>query len=196
MPQHKEYAAVASGFLLLLFFWNVFTPANPQHDINIIVMGSLSLVFAICYFLPQEGSQAIQIIVLGSLAILPMTFNEPFFGMVIGVFTMILLYAYNGYRSRPIWKMFVSFGATYWLSVITISYFGPPTIESMARALVWNILTWLFLLFIWRVHSKILEHVINSRLSELNEKLEKQNKRQLNYIAELIERCKNAERQR
>lgn len=196
MPQHKEYALAAASCSFFWFLWNVFTPSNPDHDLNLITLGALALVFGTCYFMPQDSSQAIQIISLGTTSILPLTLNEPFFGMVIGVFTLILLYAYNGYKTRPIWKLFISFAGTYVLTVIAISHFSTPSPESMARAFIWNTLTWAFLLFIWRVHSKILEHVMSGRLAELSSRLEKQNQKQLSYIRELIERCENAERQR
>lgn len=131
---------------------NVFTPSNPDHAMNVIEQSCLVLVFALSYFLPQQASGVLQIITLAATAFIPMHLNDsPFFGAVIAVFALILIYAYGGYKTRVWWKLPATFFTLFALCAIARSNFTPPSPEMWIGAFAWTMFICVFCFVLWLV---------------------------------------------
>lgn len=149
---------------------------------NVIEQSCLVLVFSLSYFLPQQASGVLQIITLAATAFIPMHLNDsPFFGAVIAVFALILIYAYGGYKTRVWWKLPTTFFTLFALCAIARSNFTPPSLEMWIGAFAWTMFIGVFCFVLWlvaldmerRFHAEFAASLIeqNRKLLELNKQL-------------------------
>ncbi len=182
MELHKSISVVFASFAGLMLVWNVFMPNNPHHDLNIIEMSCLLVVFTFTYFSHSQLAKATHILTLGVVAFIPMGIAEsPFFGAVIAVFALVLLYAYGGYRTHAFWKIPVTFVVLVVLCSLATSYFSPPGPIVIARAFIWTVFIFVFLGVLYL----ILEDIKRKFYSEFASELIEQNRQLLEINKEL-----------
>lgn len=152
MMLQKRIALTFSLFSAFAFLANVATPSNPDHLLNLVETGSMTASFALSYFLPVAASGGLQVLSLAVGAFIPMGITDsPFFGAILAVFALVLVYAYGGYRTRPFWKLPASFVSLLILCAISTSRFTPPTQETLIRAIGWTLCICVFLFVLWQV---------------------------------------------
>lgn len=179
---HKRVAVMFAIFSGLSLVFNVFTPDNPDHLLNVIEHSCLVIVFVASFFAHKQFAGVLQILALSAAAFIPMQINDsPFFGAVISVFVLVLIYAYGGYRSSPWWKLPTTFLTLLFLCAIASSKFTPPSFEMWARAFGWTSFISLFCFVLWlivddierRFHADFAQDLIrqNRELLEINKQL-------------------------
>ena len=147
---HKRIGLIFALFSAFSLVFNIFTPDNPEHLMNVIEQSCLVLVFTLSYFAPNPFAGVLQILALAATAFIPMHINDsPFFGAVISVFALVLIYAYGGYQSQAWWKLPTTFITLFVLCAIASSNFGPPSVLMYARAFGWTLFISVFCFVLW-----------------------------------------------
>lgn len=182
MDLRQRMALTFALFSATALVFNTLTPANPYYSINIIEESCLTMVFMFTWFLPLRVAQAVQVVALLFIAFFPLGFlDSPFFGAVICVFSMVLIYAYGGYKTFAIPKLFGTF-----FGLLSMCLFSLVSIEGFSfsicvRAFMWTLFISVFLFVLWliiddinkRFYSEKEEKLIrlNRELLEINKKL-------------------------
>lgn len=188
---HQKLACIFGAFAGIALVGNVFTPSNPHHSLNVTEHACLLVLFVLTYFSPKRAAEAMQVLVLIVVAFIPMGLDDsPFFGAVVAVFALILIYAYGGYQTRVWWKFLTTNAFLYWVCAVAMSHFTPPTIEAYGRAAMWVLFINVFCLVLWvivdhRERTRALERAI---LDE-NRRLIAENKRLIREMKQLVSRC-------
>lgn len=168
MKLHQEISLLFGGFSLVTLLWNVATPENPDHLLNVIEQSCLCLAFALSYFWHSHGAEALQVFALVVAAFIPMGISDsPFFGAVIATFALVLIYAYGGYRTMAFWKLPVTFVGLVGLCAIATSHFDPPSFDTYGRSIMWALFISLFCVVLWRVVKHIERRFYLIRETEL-----------------------------
>ena len=168
MNLHKRVALIFSLFSVISFVLNVFTPTNPDHLLNVIEHGCLLTIFILTYFLPDRPSGVLQIIALSVAAIIPMGLSDsPFFGAVVAVFVLVLIYAYGGYQSHKGWKMTATFLSLFFICAIASSNFMPPSLEMYVRSFGWALFISVFCFVLWLIVEDIKRQFFSSFATEI-----------------------------
>ncbi len=172
---------------------NVFTPNNPDHNMNVIEQSILPMIFSLSYFLPSQASGVLQIIVLIATAFIPMHLNDsPFFGAVISVIALLLIYAYDGYKTRVWWKLPTTFFTLFILCSIARSNFTPPSSEMWIGAFAWTMFISVFCLIAWIIsdHRERTRELERGILEE-NKRLISENKSLIREMRQLVKGCQD-----
>ncbi len=188
---HKRVGLIFTLFSAFSLVINVFTPNNPDHNMNVIEQSILPMVFALSYFLPAQSSGVLQIIVLIATAFIPMHLNDsPFFGAVIAVIALLLIYAYDGYKTRALWKLPASFFTLFALCAIARSNFTPPSPEMWVGAFGWSMFISVFCLIVWMIADhRERTRALERGILEDNKRLIAENRRLVQEMKQLVKRC-------
>lgn len=190
---HKRIGLIFSLASAVSLAFNIFTPDNPDHILNVVEQSCLVLVFALSCYAGFPFGGVMQIIALSVAAFLPMQINDsPFFGAVISVFALVLIYAYGGYRTAVWWKLPITFSTLFILCAIASSKFTPPSIEMYARAFMWALFIVVFCLVLWLIVADI-EHRFHADFAA---RIIKQNRDLLELNKELSGGCKDGDSER
>lgn len=169
---HKRIGLIFIFFSAFSLVANVFTPTNPDHVMNVMEQSCLVLIFSLSYFLPQQSSGVLQIIALVTTAFIPMHLNDsPFFGAVIAVFALILIYAYGGYKTRVWWKLPATFFTLFILCAIARSNFSSPSAEMYISAFAWTMFISVFCFVLWLVVDDINKKYYSTMKSRIDQNL-------------------------
>lgn len=186
MQLHKRMALLFFSFTSFVLIANLFAPTNPDQLLNIIEMSVLSVGFFSSYFLSKAIAGTIQTASLGVSAFIPMA--DPlssFFGGVLAVFMLVLIYAYGGYRTYPIQKLIFTFFGMFALCVIASSNFHAPTPEIFVRAFAWTAFIGVFCFTLWLIVDDINKNFYDKKERELLE----QNRELLEINKMLLKGC-------
>lgn len=182
MDLRQRMALTFSLFSATALVFNTLTPQNPAFTLNVIEEAVLTAVFMFTWFLPVKTAQVIQIIALLFIAFFPLGFiDSPFFGAVICVFALVLVYAYGGYRAFPIPKIIGTFFGLLAMCLFTLSSVEGVSFAVGVRAFMWTLFISVFLFVLWLIVDDINRHFytekqkdlidINRELIEINKKL-------------------------
>lgn len=178
---YQDVASLFTGLALSVFAWNVSTPSNPDHILNLVEMGVVTVVSAWTYFLPRKAAEALQVLMLAVVAFLPFggIQAEPFIGAFIIVAASALTWAYDGFRTRPWWKLVVIDAALLYFCAAATARFSAPGLEAFGRATMWVVAINAGGYLIWRVSRErirleTVDYIVqNRKLLDLNKELEK-----------------------
>jgi hypothetical protein len=152
MEFHKNIGLVLLGVDLFAFMFNVFTPSNPDHILNMTEQAIIAAVLILAHFAPTKLGQALQIVIVGSVAFIPVSVSDSWqWGVIVGLIALILIFAYDGYRTRRIWKFFATNAALFGLCIAGASLYEPVTTLVVARSLGQVILIDAICWLIWSV---------------------------------------------
>lgn len=188
---HQRISAIFGVFAGFELVWNVLTPSNPQHVLNVAENACLLVLFCVTYFSPRKISEILHVVALSVVAFIPMGMDDsPFFGAVVAIFALILIYAYGGYQTRPWWKMATTNAALWWLCSVAMSHFSAPSIENYFRAATWVLFINVFCFVLWIVvdHRERTRALERSILDE-NRRLISENKRLIKEMKKLVAGC-------
>lgn len=152
MEFHKTIGLVLLGVDLFAFMFNVFTPSNPNHALNMTEQAIIAVVLILAHYAPTRLGQALQTVIVGGVAFVPVTVPDSSqWGVIIGLIALILIFAYDGYRTRRIWKFFATNAALFGLCVAGASLYEPLTVLTVSRSLGQVILIDALCWLIWAV---------------------------------------------
>lgn len=181
---HQRIGILSASFAAFSLMWNVFTPSNPDHVLNVIEHSALWVVFTASIFMPIKAAQALQILSLIVIAYIPMGISDsPFWGAVVATLTLVLAYAYGGFKTQAAWKLPAITVGMFTLCAIASSNFTPPSIEMYGRAAVWTLAIAFFVGILWLIVIEIRRQFFE----EFAAKLILQNRELLDINKKLIE---------
>lgn len=180
---HQKLAVIFGAFAGIELVWNVFTPNNPHHDLNVTEHACLLVLFTLTYFTPKRPAEALQVLALIVVAFIPMGMEDSaFFGAVVAVIALILIYAYGGYQSRPWWKYLTTNVALFWICSVSMSHFATPSWEVYGRTATWVLFVNVFCIILWI----IVQH--RERMGAFARELIEQNRKLLVEIKLLVDK--------
>lgn len=162
--------------------WNLITPGNPDHALNLIVATILTVWMVACLFLPERISQVSHSLTLGGSAFVYVGIDGGFFSSgTLTIILFVLIHAYGAFRTHALWKLPLSVLAVYILSSVSSAHFTVPGIEAYGRAAMWTLMVIGFLFVLWcalqefrrQFHEEYASAIIqqNRQLLELNKQL-------------------------
>lgn len=133
-----------------VFVWNMTTPNNPDHILNLIVASILTWWMEACLFLPEKFAQVSHSLALGGSAFVYVSTGDGFFfSGTLTIILFVLIHAYGAFRTHALWKLPLSILAVYVLSSISSAHFTLPGIEAYGRAAMWTLMVIGFLTILW-----------------------------------------------
>ncbi len=162
--------------------WNLITPGNPDHVLNLIVATILTAWMVACLFLSERVAQVSHSLTLGGSAFVYVGVDGGFFSSgTLTIILFVLIHAYGAFRTHALWKLPLSVLAIYALSSISSAHFTVPGVESYGRAAMWTLMVigFLFVLYLAlqefrrQFHEEYAADLItqNRQLLELNKRL-------------------------
>lgn len=153
MKLDRQVSLALSAFSFVLIVWNLATPFNPDHNLNLYENALWSVLFMLSFWAKSDRvCHWLQLIPIAlSAFIAASTDGGLFFSGIITVFWFVLLYTYGGFKTNAIWKLPLSVGAIFSLCAIASAKFTLPGLEALGRAAMWTLLVIGHLFFLWRV---------------------------------------------
>lgn len=157
-------------FSVLVFTFNVFTPDNPDHWLNLAETLAMSFLFIMALSFPEMVAKTLHVLLFGAAAGIAVFTDTGFFSSaVMTVSTFILIYAYGGFRTMAGWKLPVAAVVCYGVCVAGVLHYNPPSVESYSRAAVWTLFIAMFVTFLWLVVREIRRKFFDEFAHELIE---------------------------
>lgn len=173
MDFYRRAGVVFAGFCLLMLVWNLATPANEDHWLNVVEHSTLATGFVVSVFVRFPLARWVQVGMLFLGAWMTAFAGDIPPAATVGTLATILAYAYGKFQPFPQFLMLgiaiMQLGVTFTSSVIH----GQPTLVAAGRAIVWALLplvgVWLF----WNIMQQFAEKVLkqNRELLEINKTL-------------------------
>lgn len=190
MRLHELLAYICAGFSGIVFAFNVFTPANPDHLLNVAETLALTFLYTGTLFMPVRWTKSIHVILFGAAAGIAVFTDTGFFpSAVMTVATFILIYAYGGFRTMAAWKLPLAAILCYCVCLVGVLHYDPPSIASYSRAAIWTLFISMFVMFLWLV----LREIRRQFFAEFAHELVEQNHDLLEEIRNLKKGCNDAD---
>jgi len=173
------FTILSAGSLVL----DLFVFHNPDQGINVFLTGLFSGLFLLSTVIDEKVGQVAQSCLLAIASFFPLLSQDSFFfGGAIAAMTLILIYAYGGYRQFGFWKFPLTVALLFGLCLAASSMSTTiPFMESVLRAGAWTFFIVVFCLILYfvmtdlehRFHSEFASDLItqNRKLLELNKEL-------------------------
>lgn len=191
MRLHQILGRICAVFSVLVFTFNVFTPDNPDHWLNLAETLAMSFLFIMALSFPEMVAKTLHVLLFGAAAAIAVFTDTGFFSSaVMTVSTFILIYAYGGFRTMAAWKLPVAAVVCYGVCVAGVLHYNPPSVESYSRAAVWTLFIAMFVTFLWLVVREIRRKFFDEFASELVQ----QNHDLLLELRELHKGCKDGDK--
>jgi hypothetical protein len=189
MRLHELLAYICAGFSAVVFAFNVFTPGNPDHLLNLAETLVLTFLYTSTLFMPVKWAKFTHVVLFGSAAGIAVFTDTGFFpSAVMTVSTFILIYAYGGFRTMAAWKLPLSVVLCYGVCLVGVFHYDPPSVSSYSRAAIWTMFISMFVMFLWLV----LREIRRQFFSEFAHELIQQNHDLLEELRNLQKRCDDA----
>lgn len=174
----------------LVLVWNLITPGNPDHVLNLIVATILTAWMVVCLFVPERVSQVSHSLTLGGSAFVYVGVDGGFFSSgTLTIILFVLIHAYGAFRTHALWKLPLSVLAIYVLSSISSAHFTVPGVEAYGRAAMWTLMVIGFLFVLWSALQEFRRQFHEDFAADLI----KQNRQLLELNKQLSGGCKDAE---
>lgn len=170
--------------------WNLITPGNPDHVLNLIVATVLTAWMVACLFVPEIIAKFSHAWALGSSAFVYVSTGDGFFfSGTLTIILFVLIHAYGAFRTHALWKLPLSVLAIYVLSSISSAHFTAPGVEAYGRAAMWTLMVIGFLFVLWSA----LQEFRRQFHEEYAASLIAQNRKLLEQNRELLGGCRDAD---
>lgn len=101
---HRQIGLVFAWFCALMFFWNLATPSNPDHVLNLFMHCGLTLAFLGSTFAPEKAGFIAQVAALGVGAIVTGTTGSYYAAGAVGAVAILMYYSTTGLVSMSPWQ--------------------------------------------------------------------------------------------
>lgn len=156
MRLEQRMAWIFTAFSCFVLFYNLSTPDNPDHVMNLIEQTISLGAFGSTIFLSAKIAQVIHILVLVGITFVTVFTDTGFFpSAFIMVLIFVLTYAYGGFRTFAAWKLPMGAILAFVLCLAGSSHFQAPAPEVWSRAAMWTIFVAVFLWLLWHVLQEI-----------------------------------------
>ena len=190
MRLHQILGRICALFSVVVFTFNVFTPGNPDHWLNLAETLAMSFLFIMALFFPELLAKTLHVLLFGAAAGIAVFTDTGFFSSaVMTVSTFVLIYAYGGFHTMAAWKLPVAVVVCYGVCVMGVLHYDPPSVESYSRAAVWTLFIAMFIAFLWLVVREIRRQFFQDFAHELVQ----QNHDLLKEVRDLKKGCKDAD---
>lgn len=181
---------ICAVFSAIVFAFNVFTPSNPDHWLNLAETLTLTFLFTMLLFAPEIVAKTAHVLLFGAIAGIAVFTDTGFFpSAVMTVSTFVLLYAYGGFRTMAAWKLPLAAVICYFVCLVGVLHYGPPSVETYSRAAVWTLFIAIFVTFLWLVVREIRRQFYQDFAHELVQ----QNHDLLEEVRDLKKGCQDAD---
>ena len=173
MKLHQKIGAGFALFCALMFGWAIITPSNPDHILCLLIHGILTPMFLLSITKNIRLGGTIQVLALLIGSILTAIAGDFQPASAVGAMAVLLVYAYNGFRSINIYVIIPvslgQFALTFFAAVIN----GFPMILSLGHAVVWTSFSLVAVWAIWIVFQQFAKDIVsqNRDLLDLSKKL-------------------------
>lgn len=156
MELHRRIGTVFTIFCAFALASNLLTVGNPDRMGNLVQLSVLFIVFAMTIFMPKRYGGNVQLsclLIVSAMA--PGTPGGPFLSAFIMIFSMVLFYAYNGFKTLRGIKVGLSMGIVYVLMAINLSRVVPDFNEMLIESLTWSTFIYVFCYALWVIAEDI-----------------------------------------
>lgn len=173
MTVHKRVGLVFAVFCLVLLAWNIATPSNEDHILNIIEHSILSLLFIISAIIDNKISRYIQIVALfvGSGITAMAGDLQP--ASSVSTVAVVLAYVYWKFQTFNIYFL-MSVSISQFVFSLTASIIsGYTPLISIGHSIIWSSVPFLCVWLGWTIMCQFSDDVIkqNRDLLEINKEL-------------------------
>ncbi len=190
MRLHQILGRICALFSVVVFTFNVFTPDNPDHWLNLAETLVLAVLFTCALMFPEPIAKTLHVLLFGTIAGIAVFTDTGFFASaVMTVSTFVLIYAYGGFVTMTVWKLPLSSVICYGVCLVGVMHYDPPSIQAYSRAAVWTLFIAMFITFLWLVVWEIRRKFYEGFASELIQ----QNHDLLKEVRDLAKRCNDGQ---
>lgn len=169
----KRLGALLTGFSGVLLVWNLLTPENEDHRLNVILHGTLGVLFLVSVFTPFTVGAGLQVgaVFIGAFAVALAGDMQP--AGALGALGVLLIYTYSKFQRLPLWVLIVvplvqfanGFLAAYQCWYTPLLAFG--------HALCWATVPFVAVWVVWEMLNQYSEELVkqNRELLEINKEL-------------------------
>lgn len=173
MPLHRILAPILLVFSLLLLAWNIATPGNEDHVVNVAEDLILVAAFAASMFLTPAAGGMVQVaamFIASSLTAYAGDFQPAAF---VGALALMLTFAYRQFRTIPDYLLSMIVGVQFAGVFFAAMVVGYSVELSIGHALLWTVAPMVTVWVIWQIMKAWAPMVVknSSEVHELNKKL-------------------------
>lgn len=175
MELHRRTGAVFGAFCLLMLAWNIATPANEDHWINVIEHSVLSVIFLVSTMTSFRVSGFLQVLAFFLASWIATYTGDMQPSAVLGTTAVLLTFIYSRFHTLGPWLTSVVTTAQFFGVFSAASIAGYSPLISLGHACVWTMFSlvgvWLLWVAMQQFSSRVLKNSIE--VHEINKTLMK-----------------------
>jgi len=188
MTLHQVIGRICAVFSVVVFTYNVFTPHNPDHWLNLAETLVLSILFITALYFSPKVAKTLHVLLFMAMSTIAVFTDTGFaFSAFMAVSTFILIYAYGGFKTMAAWKLPIAAVVCYSVCTVGVLHYSELTVAAFSQAAIWALFIALFITFLWLVEREIRRRFYADFASELIQ----QNHDLLQEIRQLHKGCKD-----
>jgi hypothetical protein len=173
MTVHKRVGLVFAVFCLVLLAWNIATPSNEDHVLNIIEHSILSLLFIISVIIDNKVSRYIQIAALFVGSGITAISGDLQPASAVSTVAVIMAYVYWKFQTFNVYFLISVSVAQFIFSLTASIISGYTPLISTGHSVIWSAVPFVCVWLGWTIMRQFSEDVIkqNRDLLEINKEL-------------------------
>lgn len=173
MSFSRRVSLVLGIFSLLLLVWNIVTPSNEDHVVNVAEHFILTLVFGITFVLPIKVSNVIQVVMIFIAAWIAAFTGDLQPSGAIGTAAVVLAYTYSKFQPLSAWILGTVSTTQFLGALWATQQAGYTPLVGIGHAVLWAVLPLVGVWLLWQALYEFAEKMLkqNRELLEINKTL-------------------------